>query len=158
MPAAPVQLKGYFPITFATALGASGGTSAGITIGSTTVPTGARFNILDVETWCAYSGSNGAAGGVTRVNVFQGTTSVLSSEISLATSANVRGTLTSAIVPVEAAVAITATLNGGFAGSIAAAQSVQVRITGYYSRHPNSIFGNFGFADPTTLPAFGQPA
>ena len=56
---------------------------------------------------------------------------------------------------VESAVVLSATLNGGFAGSIAAAQGVQVRITGYLMRHPNSIFGNFGYVDGTTQPNFG---
>ena len=157
MPPAPAQLKGYFPISFATALGATAPTSAGITLGGWTVPTGARFNITDVQAWCAYSGSNGASTGTTKVNVFQGSTSVLSSEITLATGSTASGTLTAAVVPVESAVAITATANGGGAGSIAAAQSIQIRVIGFFSRHPNSIFGNFGFADPASLPTFGQP-
>lgn len=157
MPPAPAQLKGYFLISFATALSASAPSSAGLTMGSWTVPTGARFNIVDVDAWCAYSGSSGASAGVAKVNVMQGTTPVLSSEISLASGSSVKGTLTSAIVAVDSAVALFATYNAGGAGSIAAAQGVQVRITGFLSRHPNSIFGNFGFADPVSLPTFGQP-
>lgn len=146
---------GYWPLVFATQSVASPTTSAGITVGGWTVPTGARFVIHDVQAWSEYSGSAGASGGRGRINVFQGSTSVLSSEISLASAASTSGTLTAANVPVEAGVTITATAGAGFSGSTGATQHVIVTILGSLSQHPNSIYGNFGYANSTSQPAFG---
>lgn len=140
---------------FATALLGTAPTSAGNTLGTWAVPTGARFNIFDVQAFTNFSGSVGQANAVSRVNVFQGSTSVLSSELSLATGSSTSGTLTAAVVPVESGVVISATGTGGFAGSARGSDTVQIRVTGYFAAMPNAIYGNFGFANPTTQPSTG---
>lgn len=148
---------GYFQIHFATQTLSTPTTSAGVTLGTWTVPTGARFNIMDVQAFAEYSGTASVTSHVGRVNVFQGSTSVLSSEISLASGSSTAGTLTASVVPVSSAVVLSATGSAGFGTGAAAsnAQHVTVKILGFLSEHPNSISGNFGYADPTSQPNFG---
>ena len=144
---------GYFTISMATASVATAPTSAGFTIGAWTVPTGAEFRVVDVQAFCGWNGSTGT--GPARVNAFYGGTSLLSSEISLATAVSTAGTLATPLVRVQSGVTITATANGGFAGSVRQADAVMVSITGFLSKHPNSVFGNFGTALNVDQPAFG---
>lgn len=150
---------GYFSLTFATGALASASSGAGITIGAWTVPTGARLHIYDVQAFCDFSGSLGMAAGVGRINVLAGSTSVLSSEISLASGSSVAGTLTAGTVVVTSGTTLTATgqggLNVGGAGGANWAQNVQVRVLCGLAQHPNSVFGNFGYANPTSQPNFG---
>lgn len=150
---------GYFMITMATGAVGTPSSSAGITLGAWTVPTGARLHIYDVQAFCDFSGSLGMAAGVGRVNVLAGGTSVLSSEISLASGSSSAGTLTAGTVAVAGAVSLTATASAGFnvggAGGANWAQNVQVRILCGLSQHPDSIRGNFGYAAPVSQPAFG---
>jgi hypothetical protein len=148
---------GYYAISFSTQLVATTASSAGMVLGNWTVPTGARYHIVNAQAYSEWSGSSGGATHVGRVNVFVDTTSALSSEISLATDAVTQGTLTSAYVTAESASVIEATAAAGFGiGSAASsAQHVQVIILGFLSQHPNSTNTNFGTFDPTSQPAFG---
>lgn len=147
---------GYFALTFSTQILGSALTGAGWTLGTWTVPTGARFLIHDVQAHSEFSGSTGQAAARGRVNVLQGSTAVLSTEILLATGTSASGTLTQANVAVESAVVISATAAAGF-GNLASsnAQHVTVTILGSLAKHPDSIFGNFGYAAPTTQPTTG---
>lgn len=143
----------YFPLVFATPSLATPTTSAGFTIGAWTVPTGAELGIVDIQAYSGYSGSNGT--GPARVNVFYGGTSMLSSEISLATQSSVAGTLATPLLRVQSGQTITATGTGGVTGSIRQADAVLVTVTAYWAKHPNSVFGNFGTATRPDQPNFG---
>jgi hypothetical protein len=147
---------GYYAIQFSTQL-VSTTSAAGSVLGNWTVPTGARFHIVNAQAYSQASGSLGAATHVGRVNVFIDTTSALSSEISLATDTVVQGTLTSAYVTATSAQVIEATASAGFGigSAISDAVHVQVTILGFLSQHPDSTNTNFGTFDPTSQPAFG---
>ena len=148
---------GYFTITFSTQSLATASSSAGYTIGAWTVPTGARYGIVDVQAFCEYSGTPSVPSHVGRVNVLVEGTTALSSEISLASGSSTSGTLTARTVVATTGQTITATAAGGFGSGAAssAVQHLEVTITGFLMEHPNSIFGNFGYANPTTQPNFG---
>ena len=137
----------YYPLHFATQTLSTPTTSAGFVLGTWAVPTGAEYVVTDIQAFSEFSGSLGASAFRGRVNVFSGSTSLLSSELSLASGSSASGTLTTTTgVVVGSGTVISATGSAGFGAGAAAsnAQHVTVNVMGYIREHPSSIVGNFG--------------